>query len=57
VIGIAGEKASALNGNHSEIVKFLSKEDDNYIRVTGNISMLMKKIISPKLEHWEGIAV
>jgi hypothetical protein len=37
-------------------VKFSSKEDDNYIRVAGNISMLKKKILSPKPDNREGVA-
>ena len=46
VIGFPGEKASALNGNHLEIVKYSSKEDDNYIRLRGNILRIKNKIIA-----------
>jgi hypothetical protein len=45
VIGFSGERSSALNGNHLEIVKYSSKEDNNYIRVAGNISVLQNKIL------------
>lgn len=54
IIGLSGEKPSALDGNHLDIVKFQSKEDNNYIRVAGAISMLMKTIILPRQETSEG---
>lgn len=54
VIGVSGEISSSLNGNHLEIVKFLSKEDDNYITVAGNLSVLMRKVIIPRPDNPEG---
>ena len=54
VIGVSGEISSSLNGNHLEIVKFLSKEDDNYITVAGNLSVLMRKVIIPRPDDPEG---
>jgi hypothetical protein len=54
VIGFPGEKASVLNGNHLEIVRFRSREDDNYLRVVGNISMLKNKITAPRWNNLEG---
>jgi hypothetical protein len=41
-LGLPGEKASALNGNHLEIAKFSSKDDDNYNRVAANIVKIVK---------------
>ena len=41
---------SPLNGNHLEIVKFSSKEDNNYERVAGNISRLNKIVDSTSEE-------
>jgi hypothetical protein len=46
-LGFPSERYSALNGNHLEIVKFSSKEDDNYERVAGNISRLVKIVGLP----------
>jgi hypothetical protein len=46
VIGFSGERSSALNGNHLEIVKYPSKEHNNYSRVAGNISILRNKILA-----------
>jgi hypothetical protein len=41
-LGLPGEKASALNGNHLEIAKFSSKDDDNYNRVAAHIVKIVK---------------
>jgi hypothetical protein len=47
ILGVPGEKVSALNGNHQEISKFRSKDDDNYIRVAGNLSKLAGTLTAP----------
>ena len=49
-MGLVGERCSPLNGNHLEIVKYYSKEDDNYVRVTGNMASLIKRISESKHE-------
>jgi hypothetical protein len=41
-LGLPDEKASALNGNHLEIAKFSSKDDDNYNRVAAHIVKIVK---------------
>lgn len=43
-LGLPREKVSALNGNHMEIAKYSSKQDDNFIRVSGNIARLVDKV-------------
>ena len=47
-LGFPGERTSALNGNHLEIAKYSSKEDDNFVRVSGNIARLVQKIVIPQ---------
>ncbi len=47
-LGLPGEKASALNGNHMEIAKYSSKQDDNFIRVCENIARLVHKVVIPQ---------
>ena len=42
---LVGERCSPLNGNHLEIAKYSSKEDDNYVRVAGNILKLKKRAL------------
>ena len=42
-LGFPGERASALNGNHMEITKFLSKADDSFKRVSGHVARLVNK--------------
>jgi len=44
----AGEKQAALNGNHSEIVKYQTNTDDNYVCVSGNLEIMASRIRSPK---------
>ena len=46
-MGWPSEKCTPLNGNHLEIVKYFSKEDDNYDRVAGNILKLKKMAVLP----------
>jgi NACHT domain len=41
-LGFPGERTSALNGDHLEIVMFSSREDNNYYRVAGELSRLNK---------------
>jgi hypothetical protein len=41
---LPGEKTSALNGNHLEIAKFMSENDNNYVRVAANISRLVERL-------------
>ena len=43
-LGFPRERSSPLNGNHLEISKFYSKEDDNYVRVARNISKLNESV-------------
>jgi tetratricopeptide (TPR) repeat protein len=47
-LGFAGEKQAALNGNHSEIVKYQTKADDNYVRVAGNLEIMASRIRSSR---------
>jgi hypothetical protein len=49
-LGFLGEKASALNGNHLEIAKFPSKEDDNYIRVASHIRDIVRAVTEKEIE-------
>jgi len=37
-----------LNGNHVEIAKFPSKEDDNYRRVAANIIKIVRAVTEKK---------
>jgi tetratricopeptide (TPR) repeat protein len=46
-LGFAGEKQAALNGNHSEIVKYQTRADDNYVRVAGNLEIMASRIRKP----------
>jgi uncharacterized protein (UPF0333 family) len=41
---LPNEKTCPLNGNHLEIVKYVSKEDNNFITVSGNIVKMSSKI-------------
>ena len=50
-LGFLGERTSELNGNHLEIVKFSSTDDNNYERVAGNISRLNEILIQPQENH------
>jgi hypothetical protein len=43
-IGFPDEIYSPLNGNHIQIVKYMSENEDNYQRVAGNISIVVQKI-------------
>jgi tetratricopeptide (TPR) repeat protein len=43
-LGLPGEKDCPLNGNHIEISKYPSKENDNFIRVAGNIGLVLKSL-------------
>ncbi len=44
-LGLPGsERSSLLNGNHLEICKFSGKYDDNYVRVGGHLSRLVKEL-------------
>jgi hypothetical protein len=49
-LGFPGEKASALNGNHLEIAKFSSKEDDNYVRVASRIIDIVRAVTEKEIE-------
>jgi uncharacterized protein (UPF0333 family) len=49
-LGLPGEKISALNGNHLEIAKFSSKDDNNYKMVAGNIVKIVKAEAEKKKE-------
>ena len=51
IIGLNEERISPLNGNHLEIVKFYSKEDDNFIRVAGNLSRLSNSIVNIAMQE------
>ena len=50
MLGFPGERSAPLNGNHMEISKFTSVEDDNYISVTGNIMRLLTLIATGQAE-------
>ena len=52
-LNLAGEITSPLNGDRLEIVKFDSKEDNNYVVVAGNIAKLNKIICVPKNQEAE----
>lgn len=41
-IGLAGEMPAALNGNHMDIAKYSSNEDDNFVRVARRIAKLVE---------------
>jgi len=47
-LGLPGEKASSLNGNHLEIAKYFSIADDNFVRVSNNIAQLVAKVVIPQ---------
>jgi len=42
-LGFPGERTAPLNGDHLQIAKYSSRNDDNYIKVAGNIKRLVKK--------------
>ena len=44
ILELPRERTSPLNGNHVEIVKYSSIEDNNYSRVAGNIARLVAEI-------------
>lgn len=46
-LGLPNEKISSLNGNHLEIAKYRTKEDNNYTRVSGNIAKMVAKLTKP----------
>jgi hypothetical protein len=43
-LGFPGERTGPLNGDHLQIARYLSRDDDNYIKVAGNIKRLVKKL-------------
>jgi len=43
-MGVLNEKTSPLNGDHIEISKYESNEDDNFRRVAGNIAKIGRKL-------------
>jgi len=48
-LGLPNEKTAALNGNHTEITKYASKDDDNFARVSGNIAKIVTKILGERM--------
>ena len=48
-LGFPDEKISPLNGNHLEIAKYSSKQDNNFIRVSKHIARLVQKLHTPQL--------
>ena len=44
ILEVPNEGSIALNGNHTEITKFSSKEDNNFERVSGILAIIVSKI-------------
>jgi hypothetical protein len=43
-MGLPDERCVPLNGNHLEIAKYLSREDNNFKTVAGRITVLIQSI-------------
>jgi hypothetical protein len=49
-LGYPSERISVLKGNHLEIAKFSSKEEDNYVRVASSIIKIVRAITEKEIE-------
>jgi hypothetical protein len=47
-IGLSEEAVVPLNGNHMEICKYKSEDDENYITVSAHISRINRELLSPE---------